>query len=195
MADQDATRKLAAILSADVVGYSRLMGEDEQATIATLSASRDIFTDTITAHQGRVVDTAGDSVLAVFPSVVETVQGAVDVQQTLQTHNETPPSTRRMLFRIGVNLGDVLEKRIGVPKPLFPPRRRRCAPAPRAATAGRAPLRRCCWAPRRRGRRGGFYWGMEGRERVYNWGPREVRMRKKIWNDPVWSKVTDFSVS
>jgi adenylate cyclase len=89
------------------------MGEDEQATIATLSASRDIFTDTITAHQGRVVDTAGDSVLAVFPSVGETVQGAVDVQQTLQTHNETPPSTRRMLFRIGVNLGDVLEKADG----------------------------------------------------------------------------------
>jgi class 3 adenylate cyclase len=71
MADHDASRKLVAILSADVVGYSRLMGEDEQATIATLSACRDIFTDTITAHQGRVVDTAGDCVLAVFPSVVE----------------------------------------------------------------------------------------------------------------------------
>jgi adenylate cyclase len=113
MADQDTTRKLAAILSADVVGYSRLMGEDEQATIATLSASRDIFKATIAAHQGRVVDTAGDSVLAMFPSVAEAVQSAVDIQQALQTRNDALPPARRMFFRIGVNLGDVLEQADG----------------------------------------------------------------------------------
>jgi TolB-like protein/class 3 adenylate cyclase/Tfp pilus assembly protein PilF len=113
MADQDTIRKLAAILSADVVGYSRLMGEDEQATITTLSAYRNVFKDTIVTHQGRVVDTAGDSVLAVFTSVVEAVQSAVDIQQALQARNDTLPPARRMLFRIGVNLGDVLEQADG----------------------------------------------------------------------------------
>jgi class 3 adenylate cyclase len=113
MADQDTIRKLAAILSADVVGYSRLMGEDEQATIATLSAYRNVFKDTIAAHQGRVVDTAGDSVLAVFTSVVEAVQSAVEVQQALHARNDALPPARRMLFRIGVNLGDVLEQADG----------------------------------------------------------------------------------
>jgi adenylate cyclase len=77
MTDQDTIRKLAAILSADVVGYARLMGEDDQATSATLSVSRDIFKNTIAARQGRVMDTAGDSVLAVFPSVIGAVQSAV----------------------------------------------------------------------------------------------------------------------
>jgi len=104
----EASRKLAAILSADVVGYSRLMGVDEEATVAALNACRNIFKDEIESRQGRVVDTAGDSVLAEFPSVVEAVRTAVQVQQALAQRNEGLPEDRRMEFRIGVNLGDVI---------------------------------------------------------------------------------------
>ncbi len=107
--DQKSHRKLAAILSADVVGYSRLMGEDEAATLGTLTACREVFAQLIALHQGRVVDTAGDSVLAMFDSVVEAVQCATEVQQTLQARNQTLPAARRMVFRVGVNLGDVIE--------------------------------------------------------------------------------------
>jgi adenylate cyclase len=113
MADQAVTRKLAVILSADVVGYSRLMGADEPATVQTLNAHRAVFKDLITAHQGRVVDTAGDSVLAEFASVVEAVSCAVAVQQALQTRNETLPPARRMHFRLGLNLGDVIAQADG----------------------------------------------------------------------------------
>ena len=104
----EANRKLAAILSADVAGYSRLMGADEEATVAALNACRNIFKDEIKSRQGRVVDTAGDSVLAEFPSVVEAVRTAVQVQQALAQRNEGLPEDRRMEFRIGVNLGDVI---------------------------------------------------------------------------------------
>ena len=103
-------RRLAAILSADVVGYSRLMGSDEEATIAALDARRQIFRDRITGRSGRVVDTAGDSVLAVFDSVVEAVRCATEVQDGLVEANAALPEDRRMRFRIGVNLGDVVEK-------------------------------------------------------------------------------------
>jgi len=106
----EANRKLAAILSADVAGYSRLMGADEEATVAALNACRNIFKDEIKRRQGRVVDTAGDSVLAEFPSVVEAVRTAVQVQQALAQRNEGLPEDRRMEFRIGVNLGDVIEQ-------------------------------------------------------------------------------------
>ena len=107
--DQESHRKLAAIMSADVVGYSRLMGEDEAATLGTLTAYREVFAQLIAQHQGRVVDTAGDSVLAMFDSVVEVVQCATEVQRTLQARNQTLPAARRMVFRVGVNLGDVIE--------------------------------------------------------------------------------------
>ena len=111
--DQESHRKLAAILSADVAGYSRLMGEDEAATLATLTAYRQVFAQVTARHQGRVVDTAGDSVLAIFDSVVEAVQCATEIQRTLQARNETLPAARRMVFRVGVNLGDVIEQADG----------------------------------------------------------------------------------
>jgi len=112
-ADQEPRRKLAAILSADVAGYSRLMGEDEAATLGTLTAYREVFAQLIAQHQGRVVDTAGDSVLAMFDSVVEAVRCATDVQQALQARNAALPAARKMAFRVGVNLGDVIEQADG----------------------------------------------------------------------------------
>ena len=101
-------RKLAGILSADVAGYSRLMGVDEEATVAALDDCRAIFKEGIAEHHGRVVDTAGDSVLAEFASVVEAVRAAVAIQESLAQRNEPLSEDRRMLFRIGVNLGDVI---------------------------------------------------------------------------------------
>jgi adenylate cyclase len=101
-------RKLAAILSADVQGYSRLMGEDEEATVRTLTAYREVMTSLIRQHQGRVVDSPGDNLLAEFASVVDAVQCAVAVQRKLATRNASLPAHRMMAFRIGINLGDVL---------------------------------------------------------------------------------------
>lgn len=106
----EATRKLAAILSADVAGYSRLMEDDEEATVAALNKCREVFREGIKEHRGRVVDTAGDSVLAEFASVVEAVRAAVGIQETLDQHNDSVPDHRHMRFRIGVNLGDVIEQ-------------------------------------------------------------------------------------
>jgi adenylate cyclase len=103
-------RKLAAILSADVAGYSRLMQGDEAATVATLEAYKQIFSDLINQHRGRVVDSPGDNLLAEFASVVDAVQCAVAVQKELQARNADLPENRKMLFRIGVNLGDVIEE-------------------------------------------------------------------------------------
>ena len=101
-------RKLAAILAADVAGYSRLMADDEAATVAALNAARSIFRDHIAAHGGRVVDTAGDSVLAELPSAVQAVECALAIQAALAEINAPLAPDRRMLFRIGVNLGDIL---------------------------------------------------------------------------------------
>src|ERR1700681_4830980 len=101
-------RKLTAILCADVYGYSRLMGGDEEATLATLTAHRQIIDNLIEQHHGRFVNSAGDSVLAEFASVVEAVNGAVDIQTALKAENAKLPPERRMEFRIGVNLGDVM---------------------------------------------------------------------------------------
>ena len=106
----DAKRRLAAILSADVAAYSRPMGDDERATMDTLNAYRKVFRKHISDRGGRVVDTAGDSVLAVFDSVVEAVHCAVDVQGELEGCNAGLPEDRRMRFRVGVNLGDILEQ-------------------------------------------------------------------------------------
>jgi adenylate cyclase len=101
-------RKLAAILSADVKGYSRLMGEDEEATIRTLTAYREVLSTLIQVHHGRVVDSPGDNLLAEFASVVDAVRSAVEIQQALKTKNAELPSNRQMEFRIGINLGDVV---------------------------------------------------------------------------------------
>jgi adenylate cyclase len=103
-------RKLTAILSADVKGYSRLMGDDEAATVRTITAYRRAITALVRDHQGRVVDSPGDNILAEFPSVVWAVRCAVEVQQELSTRNARLPHDRRMEFRIGINLGDVIEE-------------------------------------------------------------------------------------
>jgi TolB-like protein/class 3 adenylate cyclase/Tfp pilus assembly protein PilF len=100
-------RKLTAIFCADVYGYSRLMGEDEEATLRTLSSQRKLIDSLIEQHHGRFVNSAGDSVLAEFASVVNAVQCAVEIQTTLNAENANLPPNRRMEFRIGVNLGDV----------------------------------------------------------------------------------------
>ncbi|MCH8882473.1 MAG: hypothetical protein IIA41_03125 [SAR324 cluster bacterium] len=103
-------RHLAAILCADVVGYSRLMGDDEEATVETLAAYREVFTERIDAQHGRVLDAKGDALLAEFHSVVEAVSAAAAIQREIARRNVELPETRRMRFRIGINLGDVLER-------------------------------------------------------------------------------------
>jgi len=110
---QEPKERLAAILATDVVGYSRLMRDDERTTVATLDEYRAIFRRHIEAHTGRIVDMSGDSILAVFDSVTGAVQAAIDAQLELAKCNETLPEGRRMLFRAGVNLGDILEKEDG----------------------------------------------------------------------------------
>jgi adenylate cyclase len=109
MTTQEVKRKLAAILSADVKGYSRLMGGDEKGTVRTLNAYKEMMTGMIEHHRGRVVDAPGDNVLAEFSSVVDAVECAVEIQKELKTRNAELPENRRMEFRIGVNLGDVIE--------------------------------------------------------------------------------------
>lgn len=106
-------RKLTAILSADVVGYSRLMGVDEAATVATLKDYRSLMGAIIARHGGRVVNAPGDALLAEFPSAVEGVQCAVEIQQVLTGRNLELQPERRMEFRIGVNVGDVIEEEDG----------------------------------------------------------------------------------
>jgi adenylate cyclase len=103
-------RKLTAIFAADVEGYSRLMNIDEVATLRTLAAHRVLMDGMIARHRGRIVSTAGDSVLAEFASVVDAVQCAVEVQEALAEANAKEPNDRQMHFRIGVNIGDVLVK-------------------------------------------------------------------------------------
>jgi TolB-like protein/class 3 adenylate cyclase/Flp pilus assembly protein TadD len=103
-------RKLTAILSADVKGYSLLMAEDEEATVRTLTAYREVMSSLIQQFSGRVVDTPGDNLLAEFASVVDAVQCAVEIQRVLRAKNAELAENRRMEFRIGVNLGDVIEE-------------------------------------------------------------------------------------
>ena len=110
MAQEGFKRKLAAILSADVEGYSRLMGEDEEATVRTLTAYREVFTTLIQQHNGVVVDSPGDNLLADFVSVVDAVQCSVSIQNEISTRNEDLPENRKMQFRIGINLGDVIQE-------------------------------------------------------------------------------------
>jgi len=110
MAEEGFKRKLAAILSADVVGYSRLMDDSEESTIQTLKTYRNSITTFIEQHRGRVVDTAGDNLLAEFTSVVDGVNCAVEIQRKLDDLNQELPYERKMRFRIGVNVGDVVEE-------------------------------------------------------------------------------------
>jgi adenylate cyclase len=110
MALQDYERKLAAILSADVKGYSRLMGEDEEATVSTITVYREAMVKLIQKSRGRVVDSPGDNLLAEFVSVVDAVRCAVEIQEELKAKNAELPENRRMEFRIGINLGDVIQE-------------------------------------------------------------------------------------
>jgi len=104
-------RKLTAILSADVVDYSRLMGDDEEFTIQTLNAYRDLMTTLINDYSGSVVDAVGDNLLAEFTSVVDAVQCAVGIQTKLKKQNEKLAVSRHMLFRIGINVGDIIQEK------------------------------------------------------------------------------------
>jgi adenylate cyclase len=108
--EERAKRKLSAILSADVKGYSRLMEEDELATVRTLEAYREMLAEITRNYGGRVVDSPGDNVLAEFASVVDAVECAVEIQKELKAKNAELPENRRMEFRIGINLGDVIEE-------------------------------------------------------------------------------------
>jgi adenylate cyclase len=110
MNTERAKRKLTAILSADVKGYSRLMGEDEVATVRTLKEYRELMSELIKEYRGRVVDCPGDNMLAEFASVVDAVESAIQIQSQLETKNSQLPEDRRMEFRIGINLGDVIEE-------------------------------------------------------------------------------------
>ena len=101
-------RKLAAILSADIAGYSRLMRQDESATVAAHGQGREAIVSAVARHGGRVVHTAGDSVLAEFASAVHAVQCAIETQKTLAAQNGIAPETQRMHWRIGINLCDVM---------------------------------------------------------------------------------------
>jgi adenylate cyclase len=112
MADEG-ERKLAAILSADVAGYSKLMGDDERATVVTLTDYREVFADHIARHKGRVIDSPGDNLLAEFASPVEAVDAAIDIQHELGRRNRQLAEHRQMQFRIGLNLGDVIAKKDG----------------------------------------------------------------------------------
>ena len=111
MGDEGFKRKLTAILSADVVGYSRLMRDDEEATVRDLAAHRVLITEIIQQQHGRVVDSPGDNILAEFASVVDAVNGAIKIQQEIKRSNKDTPEDRRMEFRVGINLGDVIEEK------------------------------------------------------------------------------------
>jgi adenylate cyclase len=101
-------RRLAAIFAADVAGYSRLMSQDEVGTMETLTSHREVLDTLIAQHRGRIANTAGDSVLAEFPSVVEAIQCALEAQAALASRNKSLPVQHRLQFRIGVHVGDVM---------------------------------------------------------------------------------------
>ena len=109
MTQDRSKRKLAAILSADVKGYSILLADDEAFTIRTLKKYRSIMSNCIKQHNGRVVDSPGDNLLSEFSSVVDAVHCAVEIQKQLNKENEHHAENKRMDFRIGVNVGDVIQ--------------------------------------------------------------------------------------
>src|SRR4051795_7807066 len=108
--EQRVERRLAAIFAADIAGYSRLISQDEAGTLRALAAAREIMDALIADHGGRIANTAGDSVLAEFPSAVDAVQCAVAVQEKLAEARTGEPEDRRFRFRIGVHVGDVVVK-------------------------------------------------------------------------------------
>ncbi len=103
-------RKIAAIFAADIAGYSRLVAEDEEETLRRLASYRQVTDDFIARSGGRIFNTAGDAVLAEFPSAVEAVRCAIDIQESLRTRNMAYPASRQMSFRIGITIGDVVER-------------------------------------------------------------------------------------
>src|SRR6266850_4605862 len=103
-------RKIAAIFAADIAGYSRLVAEDEEETLRRLASYRQVTDDFIAKGGGRIFNTAGDAVLAEFPSAVEAVRCAIDIQESLRTRNMAYPPSRHMSFRIGITIGDVVER-------------------------------------------------------------------------------------
>jgi len=109
MTEERAKRKLSAVLSADVKGYSRLMGQDEAGTVKRLKEYRALMTDLIQKYRGQVVDSPGDNILSEFSSVVDAIECAVKIQELLKTKNVGLTDDRKMEFRIGINLGDVIE--------------------------------------------------------------------------------------
>ena len=108
MNDKQINRKLTAILSADAVGYSRLMGKDDVATVQTLKKCHEAMKEEIQRNYGRIIDSPGDNLLAEFASIVDAVRCALDIQGRLSIDAADIPEDQRMLFRIGVNLGDVI---------------------------------------------------------------------------------------
>lgn len=109
-AEDNVKRKIAVIMAADIAGYSRLVAEDEEEAIRRLSSYRIVFDELIERYGGRIFNTAGDAVLSEFASAVDAVRCAVDVQETLRTRNLAYPASRHMSFRIGINIGDVMER-------------------------------------------------------------------------------------
>jgi len=109
MSPQEFERKLTAILSADVAGYSRLMGENDDATVRTLTGHREMMSSIITKYQRRVIDSPGDNLLAEFERILQAVSSVVEIQREMAERNEELPDDRKMEYRIGVNLGDVIE--------------------------------------------------------------------------------------
>jgi len=103
-------RKIAAIMTADIAGYSKLVAEDEEETLRRLESYRGVFADFVTRFSGRIFNTAGDAILAEFPSAVDAVRCAIDVQESLRTRNLAYPASRQMSFRIGITIGDVVER-------------------------------------------------------------------------------------
>src|SRR5687767_6870625 len=101
-------RKLTTILAADVENYSRLMNEDEEGTLQTFRGHKEVFEAMVSSHGGRVFNTAGDAILVEFGSAVEAVRCATEIQAALRTKNEVLPESRRVTFRMGINLGDVM---------------------------------------------------------------------------------------
>src|SRR5580693_5299680 len=103
-------RKIAAIMAADVAGYSKLVAEDEEETLRRLASYRAVFDDFIARASGRIFNTAGDAILAEFPSSVDAVRCAIDLQESIRTRNLAYPASRHMSFRIGITVGDVVER-------------------------------------------------------------------------------------
>src|SRR5258708_35670788 len=111
MSGERAERRLAAILAADIAGYSRLMGAGEEGTLARLKARRrELIDPKIAAHRGRIVKTTGDGLLVEFPSAVEAVACAISVQRGIAARNEGVAEDKRVIFRIGVNVGDIISE-------------------------------------------------------------------------------------